>query len=501
MYKNENESNQEQALVKSLESNVHLIKRIFINDDTLVVRWFQNKYLESAKFCIFYIDGMVNDYVINESIIQPVLNEDMSQNIASQDLFEELKNKILTINEIKAIEDFDQMISAILSGDTLFLVDGYARALSLNSKGWESRPIVEPTTETIIRGPREGFTESIMTNLSLVRRKLRTSDLKFEFIDVGERSRTKICICYLESLTNPRIIKELYERLNKINIDGILDSGYVQEMIKDSPYTPFKTIGNTERPDIVAAKLLEGRIALVVDGTPAVLTLPFVYIEYFQASEDYYSNYFIASINRLLRVIGMFLTVSVPAVYVALLTYHQEMIPSTLLLSIATTREGVPFPTIIEAIAMLFVFEVLREAGIRMPTQMGQTISIVGALVLGQAAVEARIISSPMVIVVALTGISGLLIPRLQGPNIAIRLILLLLAGFLGLYGYAFGLIGLLLMLFNMRSFGLPYMLTFGSLNPQDLKDTAIRAPWWSMNERPKMMSKEGKRMKKNYKG
>lgn len=219
------------------------------------------------------------------------------------------------------------------------------------------------------------------------------------------------------------------------------------------------------------------------------MTLPFVFIEYFQASEDYYNNFFYASITRLIRVLGYIITLSVPAVYIALTAYHQEMIPTPLLLSISAARQGVPFPTIVEEIGLLFVFEILRETGVRMPTAIGQTISIIGALVLGQAAVEAKLVSAPIIIVVALTGITGLIIPRLKGANILIRLVLLLLSAFLGLYGFVFGIIVLLIHLFGMRSFGIPYMLNFNSLKPQDLKDTVIRAPWWYMHYRPKFIA------------
>jgi spore germination protein KA len=226
-----------------------------------------------------------------------------------------------------------------------------------------------------------------------------------------------------------------------------------------------------------------------VDGSPDVLTLPFVFIEYFQVAEDYYIDYYFASLNRLVRCLGEFFTTSIPAIYLAIITYHQEMIPSPLLLSISSARQGVPFPSIVEAIVLLFTFEVIREAGIRMPSPLGQSVSIVGALILGQAAVEARIFSAPMVIIEAATGITGLLTLKLKGASIIIRLVLLLLAAFMGLYGYIFGVIGFLILLFSMRSFGVPYMLEFGSINPVDLKDTFIRAPWWYMNFRTKQMA------------
>jgi spore germination protein KA len=239
----------------------------------------------------------------------------------------------------------------------------------------------------------------------------------------------------------------------------------------------------------VAAKLLEGRIAVAVDGTPSTLTLPYVYLEYFQTAEDYYDSYWYSSINRIIRWLGEFFTSSIPAIYIAVMTYHQEMIPTPLLLSITAARQNVPFPTIVEAIILLFIFEVIREASIRMPTPMGQSVSIVGALILGQAAIEARLFSAPMVIIVAATGISGLLTIKLKGASIVIRLALMLLAAFMGLYGYIFGVTGALIYMFSLRSFGVPYMLEYGSINPTDLKDTFIRAPWWYMSFRPKQMA------------
>lgn len=219
------------------------------------------------------------------------------------------------------------------------------------------------------------------------------------------------------------------------------------------------------------------------------LTIPHLFIEYFQANEDYYINFYFSSISRLLRILGFMITVSVPAVYVALVTFHQEMIPTPLLLSISAARQGVPFPTIVETILLLFVFEMLRETGTRMPTNIGQALSIVGALVLGQASVEAKIVSAPVVIVVALSGITGLMIPRIKGAAIILRFVFLLLSAFLGLYGFIFGITGLLLHLCELRSFGIPYMLHLTSLDPEDLKDTAIRAPWWYMKYRPRLIA------------
>ncbi|PKM95009.1 MAG: spore germination protein [Firmicutes bacterium HGW-Firmicutes-1] len=491
----------EKYFTKSLQENIELIKSIFEKDETLIVREFNSKYLDSMMCAVIFIDGMVNTEVVNENIIQAIMCSNLNEGRSSNNnLLQELQDKVIRSNQVSKSSDLNKIVDSIIIGDTVFLLEGYNETLIINSKGWQTRAIEEPNAEAVLRGPREGFTESIMVNLTLIRRKLKTPDLKFEFREIGVRSHTKVSVCYLQELANSKIINEVFERLAKIDVDGVIDSGYIEELIKDSPSSTFRTLGCTERPDVVAAKLLEGRIAIVVDGTPFVLTLPFVFIEYFQANEDYYLNYFMGSINRFIRIIGLILTISVPAIYVALVTYHQEMIPTTLLLSIAAARKDVPLPSIIEAIAMLFVFEILRESGARMPTSMGQAISIVGALVLGQAAVEARFVSAPMVIIVALTGVTGLLIPKIKAAVITIRFIFLIMASILGLYGYIFGLIGLLLILFSMRSYGVPYMLGLGSLDSQELQDTVIRAPWWYMKYRPQIIGAKNKLRGKNAK-
>jgi len=380
-------------------------------------------------------------------------------------------------------------LQGIVYGDTILLTDGYAEGLILNTKGWGSRSVTEPDNEKVLRGPREGFNEALMMNLSLLRRKIRSSDLKMEFQVFGTRTNTKCCICYLDGVVNQEVLAELKKRLETLSIDGILDANYITEMIRDAPYSPIKTLGSTEKPDVVAAKLLEGRVALFTDGTPVVLTIPYLFIENFQSDDDYYINYYFSSICRLLRLLAFFIATSLPALYVSLATFHQEMLPIPLFMSISQARQGVPFPTALEAFLMLIVFEMLRESGVRMPGSMGQALSIVGALVIGQAAVSAKIVSAPMVIIVGFTGISGLMIPRIKGADIMMRFILLGLSTILGLYGYMFGMLGLLIHLFSLNSFGIPIMTSTFDNSSQDKKDIFVRAPWWFMKKRPKYLS------------
>ncbi|WP_410513347.1 spore germination protein [Paenibacillus sp. BR2-3] len=474
----------------SLDENLALFRRIFASDGTLRIRVIENAHHKSIRCGLIFIDGMIDRVLIQEGIIKPIMSFDFGEEVeySSSGLLEKIRAHVVNVSDVMVSTDQDELISAVVGGKSVLFLDGYPGGLNINVEGWETRAIAEPMTEKGIRGSREGFTESLGVNLTLIRRRVKNSDLKFIFSEVGTRSKTKTCLCYMESLASPEILKELQDRLKRVDIDHVLDTGYLAELIRDEPYSPFEMIGSTERPDSVVSKIMEGRIALLIEGSPFALTLPYVFVENFQASEDYYLNYYFASFNRLLRVFGAFMSISIPALYVALVTFSQEMLPTMLLLSIATARLAVPFPTVVEALIMLTIFEILREAGARIPTAIGQAVSIVGALVLGQAAVDARIVSAPMVIVVGLTGITTLLNPRLTGSLIVIRLLLLILSFFLGIYGYFFGLLGLVIHLMSLRSFGVSYMLGVGSIRPQDIKDTLIRAPWWHMYLRPAMI-------------
>lgn len=479
------------TLVKSLDYNVFQFKQVFKDDDTFKFRYFNNRENGRVRFCVLYLDGMVDADIAEQNIIEPVLKASLPEDFENN--MDVILNQVITSNQAEKSRNSRQLVGKILAGDTILLMENSDEALTISTKGWKSRDITEPENERILRGPREGFVEPILVNLSLIRRRLATPNLKFKFMTIGVQTQTKISVCYIDGIVNPRILDELFQRLNKIKIDGILASGYIVELIKDSPYSPFKTIGSTEKPDAVCADLLEGRIAIVVDGTPVALTLPFLFEEYFQADEDYYINFFFSTISRVLRLMAFIITVASPGIYVAVLTFHQEMIPTPLLMSLSAAREGIPFPTIVETLGMLLIFEILREAGIRMPSHIGQSLSILGALVLGTAAVDARIVSASVIILVALSGLTGLITPKIKGPAIVLRLILTLLSGFLGLYGFVFGVMGAVLHLCSIRSFGVPYMMSFTSLNPGDLKDTVVRTPLWFMKTRPRFISGKNK--------
>ena len=298
-------------------------------------------------------------------------------------------------------------------------------------------------------------------------------------------SKTRICLSYIDGIVNQAVLAELKRRLTSFEIDSILDVTYLAELIRDAPRSPFKTVGSTERPDVVAAKILEGRVAILCDGTPFALTVPFLFLENFQSSEDYYTHFFYATFTRILRFFAFFIAVSLPALYIALICYHKEMIPKSLLISIAQSREGVPFPAVVEMLILLVMFDLIREAGIRLPKPVGFTISMVGAIVLGQSIVTARIVSSEMIIIVAICGITSFLTPRMDQEIIVLRVIFLIFSSTLGIYGYALSILAFLFHISSLRSFGVDYLAYLTATKPQEAKDVYVRAPWWVMRTRP----------------
>ncbi|MCK8489788.1 spore germination protein [Paenibacillus sp. MBLB2552] len=468
-------------LYPTINENIALFERIFPGDSTIKFRKFQHPSVKSLSGCLIHIEGMVSTETLSNYILRPILRFHPTEEVQDISLMQQLMDGIIEVSELKLSGNMEEIMNDLLYGNALLLLEGSNQALIVGTQGWQTRVVSEPGSEKSVIGPREGFTESLITNLSLIRRRVKSSKLKFEFLEIGKTTHTTVCLCYVEDSVSQKILQELAKRLERLEIDALLDSGQLQELLRDHTLTPFETVGNTERPDAVAGKILEGRVAVLVDGSPFVLTVPYLFVEYFQVSEDYYSNYFFGSFNRIIRYIGEFLAISVPAIYVSLVTYNQEMMPTPLLLSISAARQSVPLPTVAECYVMLIVFEILREAGTRIPNSIGQAVSIVGALVLGQAAVDARVVSAPMVIVIGITGITTLLNVKMKAASIFTRFGLLSLSSFMGFYGFMFGMIGLVVHLMSLRSFGVPYMLTVGSFKESDIRDTVIRIPWWGV--------------------
>ena len=471
-----------------LSKDIGLIKKIFLRDSVLRVREFHCGGELDADCAAVYFDGMVSSQMINDSVVRPmvtahlVLDGEVDPRESPADT---VMRRILYANEISKTDDLGEMLRAVIYGDTLLLIDGCREALTVNTKGWKTRGISEPEDERILQGPREGFSEAIMTNLSLLRRKLRTPDLCIESLYVGRRTDTMVCLCYLGTLASRKTVKRLKIKLSEIDIDGILDVNYISELVTDRKSRLFRNTGVTERPDVVAARLLEGRVAVMVDGTPMVLTLPYLFTENFQSDEDYYQSYLIASVGRAIRYLCFFLSVSVPALYVALTVFHRGLLPTSFLLSVTEARAGVPLPSVLECFLLILVFEILKEAGVRTQQSLGQALSIVGGLVVGQAAVEARLVSAPMLIAVALSGIAGLMIPRLRSAVFYLRIALLAASAVFGIFGYVAVAAAVLAHIFSLRSFGADATEALAAPSGSRFKDTLVRAPIRKMYTRP----------------
>lgn len=472
-----------------LSENVNNLKTVFDGFSDIVYRDFHT--FHSEKGILIFLDGLVNTQLIDSDVLKPLMKtmkyQANLQKSHLNDILDLLKSQVISVSQVNKVRIMEEIVDHILSGETILLIDGIKDALIISLKEWDKRSIDEPATETVVRGPREGFTENLRTNTTLIRRRLKTHKLKMEAIRVGRLSKTDIVITYLEGIADESMVGEVRERINRIDIDAILESAYIEELIQDHPFSIFPQVASTERPDKLVASLLEGQVGIIIDNTPFALIAPQTFFQMLQSSEDYYQHFFVASLIRCLRFLFVLIALLLPSLYIAITTFHQEMIPTTLLLSMASARETVPFPALIEALIMEISFEGLREAGVRLPRPIGQAVSIVGALVIGEAAVQAGIVSTPMVIVVSITGIASFIIPSFnQATSIRmLRFPLMIMAGTLGLYGILLSTLVIQTHISTIRSFGVPYFSPVAPLNLDSLKDTLVRAPRWAMNKRP----------------
>jgi len=405
--------------------------------------------------------------------------------------------KLLTVPVAHAqqLTNVQLTFQALLAGDVILIVEGSPEWLGVDVSGGQKRAVSEPSTETVVRGPREGFTESNQTNISLVRKRIKDPNLWLETRQIGRVTQTDVSIMFIHGLAQESVLQELRARLDQIDLDAVLESGYIEEMIEDRRGSIIPTTISSERPDVIAAGLLEGRVAIFVDGTPFVILIPVFFIQFFQAAEDYYNRYTF-SVVRILRALAFMISLLAPAFYVALTTFHQEAIPTPLLISLMAQREAVPFPAVVEALIMEVTFEILREAGVRMPRPIGQAVSIVGALVLGDAAVQAGLVSPAMVIVVSLTAISNFVLPVYNLALVVslLRFLFMMLAATFGLFGISAGIVALVLHLCSLRSFGVPLMAPLAPLDIKGLRDSFFRFPIYMLKNRPPFLSPKNRR-------
>ncbi|USB35074.1 spore germination protein [Paenibacillus sp. YPG26] len=470
-----------------LSDKLAMIQQRMGNSSDFITREIKGSSDASYPFAICYIDGLIDQTLLTdlmESLTSMLGEPRQSDEDKNPGVW--LKNK-LPAGNLNFVHTEDEMLRFILEGQVLVMIHGVEEAYAVSIPGGFRRAVEEPTSQTVVRGPKEGFTEDISTNISLIRRRIRSSDLRFESRTVGEYTQTKISVAYMNGIADPEVVKEVLARIDKIQTDSILESGYIEEFIQDGVRSTFPTIYNTERPDTVAGGLLEGLVAILVDGTPFTLIAPVTFFRFIVSSEDYYQRYDLATFLRIIRFVSFFVALLLPSVYIATTTFHQEMLPTTLLIALAGQRENTPLPALLEALVMEVTFEVIREAGVRMPRAIGPAISIVGALVLGQAAVQAGIVSAAMVIVVSFTAISNFVLPAINMAAAVrlLRFVLMFLAGSLGLFGILAGLVPILAHMASLQSFGVPYLMPLAPFNKTNLKDFIIRAPWWRIKTRP----------------
>ncbi|MFP7296310.1 spore germination protein [Neobacillus niacini] len=485
--------NQLIPLSENVEENINRLEIELGNCDDLLIRRLK---VSSKVIAILHIEGIVDEQSINENVISPIiqLHKETSTLKTAKDITDKMV-QIISVPSIQYILDWSKLLENILAGNTVILIEDSSIALILGTKKIQSRSITEPTTQTVIKGPKDSFTENLSTNISLVRSRIQNAKLRLKSTKVGNVTKTDIGIMYIEGIADHRIVMEALSRINKIKIDSILEANYIEEAVRDNRKTLFPLMQSSERPDVVAANLLEGKIAIIIQGTPFVLLLPVFLIQFFQSPEDYYENNVFSSFLRLIRIGSFLLNMYASAVYLALITHHQGLIPTTLMVTLMAQRERVPFPAIIELLLMELAFEVLREAGVRMPRAIGPAVSIVGALILGQAAVEAGFVSAAIVIIVATSAINSFTLPNTNIVNTArgLRFLLILCSAFIGFYGILLSTLFILVHLCSLRSFGVPYFTPFAPFKLAGQKDSLIRFPITSLSMKHSEIENENK--------
>lgn len=434
----------------------------------------------SAK--ILFVHSLVNISLLSKNVVTSLLNIPKKEKISAA----YLKDNILTNSIITLSKDSKELLNLLFSGNALLFLPDDENVLAVSVIGFENRSITEPPTSAVLRGPREGFIEDLSTNISLIRRRLKSEHLVVKNLKIGEISNTDIAIIYLNNVAEKKVVNEILKTLKNINIDGVIDSYYIQSFLENPHNKFFKQVGNSEKPDIVSAKILEGRVAILVNGSPIVLTLPYILFEDFQSADDYFMHPYRASFLRCLRLLGVFLAIMLPGIYVAMQSFHYSIFPSNFLVSLLNSIEALSLPPLIEILFVLFLFEILYEASIRMPKYLGMALSIVGALILGDTAVKAGLISSPSVMMVAISGICMYTVPDQVSASSLLRVIFTVLGGVAGFYGIILGVLFLSAYLVGMDNFGAPYLAPFAPYIKSDQKDALFKQDIKNMIKRPK---------------
>ncbi|WP_088052066.1 spore germination protein [Virgibacillus dakarensis] len=429
------------------------------------------------------IDGLVDEEAKRDNIIKPLI-ESALQEKPNEDL-KQIQERI-SAKKITVESNLFKAVQQVLKTKALLIIDGFNKGLLITIEGFETRAIEEPDTEQAVRGAREGFIESTGVNVSLLRRRIAHPSLRFETIEIGKYSQTGVTIAYIKDIVDLDLVQRVKHRLDEIKVDSINSSGDVEQLIEDHPYSILPTVGNTERPDKAAALLMEGRVLLLIDGNPFCLYVPHLFLESFQNIEDYNSRPYYSSFIRLMRFLAFFISISFPALYISVLNFNKSLIPSDMIVPLIQARETVPFPLAMEVIMMILMFEVVREAGVRLPKQLGSALSIVGALILGDVSVSAGLVGAPTIVIVSISYIAAFVITPIADVTALIRIGLFIASSVFGSYGLCMAMLGLLTHMVSLTSLGVPYMTPFSPSHFQDWKDGIIRFPTKLLKQRPK---------------
>lgn len=485
----------------SLDENLTNLKiryNALINSDIILREFSLNLNGVSYKSLIVCIDGMVNSELINNFLLKPLMElpDNCSKNFRLNgvkikktkkiDLCDYIYNSLVPQNSIKKVSTLDDLISSVNSGNCALLVDTLNSGFIIDVKGYKSREISAPTNEIVVRGSQEAFVENLRTNTSMLRRIINNEKLIIENTTVGKISKTKVAICYLKNIANSDLVNEVKYRVNNLDIDYIISSGQLEQFIQDRNNIAFPQVIATERSDKTSLHLLEGRVVIIVDGSPYALIVPGVFLDFLSSPEDFNLKHQYSNLLKLIRFVATFITLLLPGIYVAISNYHTELLPTELLFTIAASRNTVPFPTIIEILIMEISFELIREAGLRVPSPFGSTIGIIGALVLGESAVSANLVSPILIIIVAITGLSSFTIPdfSLSFAFRIFRFIYIILGYLCGFLGIAIGIFIQLTVMVNLKSFGAPYLVPFAPKNSLKSSFSYFIKPIWSRETR-----------------
>jgi spore germination protein KA len=473
-----------QAFTEDIKKNISFILNEIGRQSPIAVKEFIIGRASFIKAALIYNNGMVNKDMLNRDVLKPLMFQVTEALDVNNNILQYFSMKYISMCGTSVKNNIEEAIKGIKSGKAVLLVNGVSSFILIDASEGTYRSISEPVNETVIRGSREGFIEDINTNIGILRRRIKSKHLVVEKFIIGRRTQTELALVYLDDVADDDLLNEIRKRISVIDVDCAIGTGAIEQYIEEHPYSPFPQTYGTERADKVQANLMEGRVAILLDNEPFVITAPAIFQEFFQAVEDYNERSIISSITRFLRIMNIFIVISLPSVYLTFVKYNAELLPITSIVPLVVSRKGIILPPFLEILAMEVVVEVLREGGLRLPSKVGQVLSVVGGIIIGDAAIRARFVSPTTLLIVGITVVATFVIPNYD-MAIAIRMLripMLILCDMMGMFGIALGWYFIIVHLNSLESFGVPYF----SINKKgDFKDLLIRAQFWKMDRRP----------------